>query len=66
MRNPVIMMLVCAGLAGCSSDGGGPDACEIFTPSEVILPTTQDDQRVEAQSSGDPTARRDAGQQHCP
>lgn len=39
-------------LAGCA--GGREEACEIFSPAQIDLPTTQDEQRVE-ENSGSPT-----------
>ncbi|MDD0845208.1 hypothetical protein [Pseudomonas sp. Gutcm_11s] len=64
MRQLAILLL-CAGLAGCSGKGSAPSTCEVLSPPEIILPTTQDDQRVEAQSSGDPTVSG-SEQQNCP
>ncbi|WP_252271830.1 hypothetical protein [Pseudomonas subflava] len=64
MRQFAILLLF-AGLAGCTGNGSGPSTCEVLSPPDIILPTTQDDQRVEAQSTGDPTL--DVGeQQNCP
>ena len=40
-------------LAGCA--GGREAACEVFSPAQIELPTTQDDQRIEQQSGGDTT-----------
>ena len=58
------MLLILAGLWGCA--GGKPSStCEVASPPQVIVPSNQDDQRVEAQSSGDPTVSNE-GQQHCP
>ncbi len=54
MRYAAIAMC-CVGLAGCA--GGAPDsACEVFAPPPVQSPTAQHDQRIEMQSTGDPTA----------
>lgn len=67
MRNvTIVMMVLCVSLVGCTADGSRPSTCEVFSPSEIILPTTQDDQRVEAQSSGDPTTSGAPEQQDCP
>ncbi|WJN59218.1 MULTISPECIES: hypothetical protein [unclassified Pseudomonas] len=63
MRSFSILLLCVAGLAGCS--GKAPSTCEVLSPPEIILPSTQDDQRVEVQSSGDPTVDGSA-QQDCP
>lgn len=48
-------------LAGCV--GGREDACEVFSPAQIDLPTTQDDQRIEQRSTGDPTGA--APEQRC-
>lgn len=66
MRNVAIVFVLCAGIAGCSTDGSAPSTCDVLSPPQIILPTTQDDQRVEAQSSGDPTVTGAQGQQNCP
>ncbi|MDH4582294.1 hypothetical protein E8F20_10475 [Pseudomonas sp. BN415] len=64
MRYAAILLFIGAGLLGCS--GGRPSStCEVMSPPQVIIPSNQDDQRVEAQSSGDPTESNE-GQQHCP
>ncbi len=57
---PVLVLSLLLALAGC-----GGRTCEVISPSQVILPTNQDDQRVEAQSTGDPVG---SGQleQRCP
>lgn len=41
-------------LSGCTS--GGKSTCEVFSPAAVATPTTQDDQRVRTNATGDPTA----------
>lgn len=64
MRKLAILLLL-AGLAGCSGKGSAPSTCEVLSPPEIILPSTQDDQRVEAQSTGDPTLDG-SQQQNCP
>ncbi|WP_271410232.1 hypothetical protein [Pseudomonas sp. Q1-7] len=64
MRYAAILLIVSATLWGCS--GKRPSStCEVMSPPQVIVPSNQDDQRVEAQSTGDPTLSRE-GQQHCP
>ncbi|MFE1813283.1 hypothetical protein [Metapseudomonas otitidis] len=50
-------------LGGCVG-GPAPQPCEVLSPPQVVLPQTRDDQRVEAQSSGDPTLGSSA-EQHC-
>ncbi|MGK9066806.1 hypothetical protein [Stutzerimonas chloritidismutans] len=61
-----VAIAVCLlGLAGCA--GNGPDsACEVFDPPPAQSPTAQNDQRVEMQSTGDPTAGTTADVQDCP
>jgi len=60
----VAVAVCCLGLAGCA--GGSPDsACEVFDPPPVQSPTTQNDQRVEMQSTGDPTAGTADDAQDC-
>ncbi|BAN46108.1 hypothetical protein PCA10_03760 [Metapseudomonas resinovorans NBRC 106553] len=64
MRYAAILLTLVVGLSGCA--GGKPSSpCEVISPSEVVVPSNQDDQRVEAQASGDPTVSAE-GQQHCP
>ena len=41
-------------LSGCMSSGSNR-TCEVFSPVAVATPTTQDDQRVKTNSTGDPT-----------
>ncbi len=66
MRSQVIVIMLCAGIAGCTGSASRPSTCEVLSPPQIILPTTQDDQRVEAQSTGDPTETVSAQQQDCP
>ena len=35
-------------LVGCA--GGREEACQVFSPAQIDLPTTQDEQRVEENS----------------
>ncbi|MNQ62345.1 hypothetical protein D3C85_766870 [compost metagenome] len=58
------ILLILAGLWGCAGEKPS-STCEVISPPQVIVPSNQDDQRVEAQSSGDPTVSNE-GQQHCP
>jgi hypothetical protein len=50
-------------LAGCAG-GGSPSTCEVMSPAQISLPTNQNDQRVEAQSTGEPMS--DSHEQNCP
>jgi len=43
-------------LSGCSMFGGERSACEVFSPAPVELPSNQNDQRVQTNATGDPTA----------
>ncbi|WP_313513840.1 hypothetical protein [Pseudomonas sp.] len=60
-----LLLLCCLGIAGCAG-GNSPSACEVFSPPPADSPTAKDDQRVEMQSSGDPTLSADASEQDCP
>ncbi|MFF7706378.1 hypothetical protein [Pseudomonas sp. NPDC007930] len=43
-------------LAGCSVFGGdGEKTCEVFSPASVATPSSQDNQRVQTNATGDPT-----------
>ncbi|PTQ72844.1 hypothetical protein [Pseudomonas sp. GV071] len=50
-------------LTGCAG-GGSPSTCEVMSPAQISLPTNQNDQRVEAQSTGEPMS--DSHEQNCP
>lgn len=59
------MLLLCSiALAGCAGKGAAPSTCEVLSPPDIVVPTSQDDQRIEAQTSGNPTQGQD--QQSCP
>ncbi|MGY4534004.1 hypothetical protein ACVW0Y_003142 [Pseudomonas sp. TE3786] len=51
-------------LTGCAG-GGSPSTCEVMSPAQISLPTNQNDQRVEAQSTGEPPMS-DSHEQNCP
>lgn len=55
MHNAAFTLLLCAGLVGCMSGSGRDHACNVFSPASIDLPTTQNDQRIDDQSTGDPT-----------
>lgn len=55
MRNVVVMGVFAVGLAGCAGGSPSERACEVFSPAQINLPTTQDNQRIDSQSTGDPT-----------
>lgn len=62
---PLPLLMLCLGLAACSGDGGRrPSPCEVLSPPDVMVPTEQNRQRVEQQSSGDPTGGQK--QVECP
>lgn len=44
-------LLAAALSSGCMSSGTG-SACEVFSPVALVTPTTQDDQRVQTNSTG--------------
>jgi hypothetical protein len=44
--------------------GGSDSACEVFSPAAVALPTSQNEQRVQTNTTGDPTGSRN-NQQNC-
>ncbi|BCG22394.1 hypothetical protein [Pseudomonas tohonis] len=64
MRTNLILLSLFAMLTGCAG-GSSPATCEVLSPPQVVLPQSQDDQRVEAQSSGDPTVNG-SQERHCP
>ena len=47
--------------SGCMSSGAG-SACEVFSPAAVVTPTTQDDQRVQTNSTGAPASTQNTAQ----
>jgi len=51
-------------LTGCAG-GGATSTCEVLSPAQISLPTNQNDQRVEAQSTGEPPMT-DSHEQNCP
>jgi hypothetical protein len=62
----VVLFLMCSVvLTGCFSSGGHHKACEVLTPATVNVPTTQNDQRVEAIATGEPGNDRNQ-EQNCP
>ena len=66
MRYPLLVLVCSIGLIGCS--GGSPvtSTCEVISPPPAMGPTEKDNQRIETQSSGDPTAAQDSPEQRCP
>ena len=50
-------------LTGCAG-GSSPSTCEVMSPAQISLPTNQNDQRVEAQTTGEPVS--DSHEQNCP
>ncbi|WP_297838204.1 hypothetical protein, partial [Pseudomonas sp.] len=55
----------CMVAPGCAGSGAHSRASEVLVPAQVDVPTTQTDQRVEAQATGDPTDDRNQDQ-NCP
>jgi hypothetical protein len=64
MKVAVIALFSCMVLAGCSSSTRS-HVCEVMVPAQVDVPTTQNDQRVEAQATGEPTDDHNQ-EQNCP
>ncbi len=65
MKIAALTLLSCLIVAGCSASGSRARTCEIFSPASVNVPTTQNDQRVEAQATGEPADDRNQ-EQNCP
>jgi ABC-type uncharacterized transport system auxiliary subunit len=65
MKFTALALMSCMMLAGCSDSGARAKACQIFSPAPVSGPTTQNDQRVEAQATGEPADDRNQ-EQNCP
>lgn len=61
-----IVAVCCLGLVGCAGSGAPDSACEVFDPPPAASPTTQNDQRIQMQSTGDPTAGTPADARDCP
>jgi len=61
MKIAAVALLGCVVLAGCSHSS----TCKVFSPAPVDVPTTQNDARVEAQATGEPTDDRNQ-EQNCP
>lgn len=62
MKTKLLVMLAFAVLAGCAGGSGSRSACEVFSPAQVAVPTTQHDERVETNAGGDPTGGRNNSQ----
>jgi len=65
MKTATLTLLSCLIFAGCSGSGTRAKTCEVFSPASVSVPTTQNDQRVEAQATGEPADDRNQ-EQNCP
>lgn len=65
MKTAALTLLSCLIVAGCSGSGSHAKTCEVFSPASVNVPTTQNDQRVEAQATGEPADDRNQ-EQNCP
>ena len=64
MKTQILAVALSAAvLGGCA--GAGPSPCEVFSPAPVVLPSNQNDVRVEASSTGDPTLS-ESREQDCP
>lgn len=65
MKTAALTLLSCLIFAGCSGSGSHAKTCQIFSPASVNVPTTQNDQRVEARATGEPADDRNQ-EQNCP
>jgi len=60
MKIGLVAVFSVALLSGCAA--GSKGTCEVFSPAAVAVPTTQNDQRVETNASGDATRGRNQSQ----
>lgn len=58
MRSVTALMSYCLVLMGCAASPGAPSTCEVISPPSVMVPSDQNRERVDSQSSGDPTPER--------
>jgi multidrug efflux pump subunit AcrA (membrane-fusion protein) len=65
MKVAALALIGCLVLAGCTGSGAHAKACEVMSPASVDVPTTQNDQRVEANATGEPSGRGH-NEQNCP
>ncbi|MFZ6045933.1 hypothetical protein ACFW0H_07395 [Pseudomonas sp. CR3202] len=66
MHDAAILLVLVTGLWGCSG-ARHASTCEVVSPPQVIVPGSQDDQRIEAQGSGEPPGDENGqGERHCP
>lgn len=54
MARFAVLSLLAFVLGGCAGSAR-EEACELLSPAPIEQPTSQDDRRIERQSSGDPT-----------
>ena len=64
MKTAALTLLSCLIFAGCSGSGTHAKTCEVFSPASVNVSTTQNDQRVEAHVTGEPSGK--PNEQNCP
>lgn len=64
MKIAFAIVLTTSVLGGCSMFGGSAKTCEVFSPAAIALPTTQNDQQVNAKATGDTTGEN-TRQQNC-
>jgi hypothetical protein len=60
-----LSLMCCVVLAGCSGSNAHHKACEVLVPASINVPTTENQQRVEAQATGEPGSDRNQ-EQNCP
>jgi hypothetical protein len=57
----LFVLLLATTLAGCA----GSSACQVFSPTPADTPTAKEEQRVEVQSTGDPTLQSHSHDEGC-
>ncbi|HEY0286921.1 MAG TPA: hypothetical protein VGC62_07915 [Pseudomonas sp.] len=66
MKTVALSVMCCVVLlAGCSGSNAHHKACEVLVPASINVPTTENQQRVEAQATGEPGGDRNQ-EQNCP
>lgn len=55
MRYGLVTAVFAVFLTGCMNEARHERACKIFSPASIETPSTNQDQRIDGQSTGDPT-----------
>lgn len=58
MRSVTALIPFCLVLMGCTAGADAPSACEVISPPSVMVPSDQNRERVDSQSSSDPMPER--------